>query len=62
MHERSHILQVNVPTSIFPFTIQTSNDQMAPAIANTWPLGLCLCGRFASIIERLYPLECTEPR
>jgi hypothetical protein len=64
MHERSHILQVNVPTSIFPFTIQTSNDQMALCASAIPPpppsqrLGrLALCARCVSVMQRLYLLE-----
>ena len=57
---RATRLHTSPPAFFFPFAIQTSNDQMALAIANTWPLGLCLCGRCASILERLYPLEYTD--
>ena len=39
-----------VASTIFPFGMKKLNDQMALAIAKTWPLGVCLCASFVSII------------
>ena len=41
---------VRVVVQSFPFAMKRTNNQMALAIAKTWPLGLCLCSRCASII------------
>ena len=34
--------RTSLPASVFPFVIQTLHDQMALAIAKTWPVCVCL--------------------
>jgi len=40
---------LHVLALICPFVMKYVNDQMALAIAKTWPLRWCLCGRRVSI-------------
>ena len=51
---------MGIAIAIFPFIMKNLNDELAHAIAKTWPLGWCLCASCASIIERLYPLEYSD--
>ena len=52
---------LHVLALICPFIMKNVNDQMALAIAKTWPLRWCLCGRRVSISSGYIRLDILNP-